>query len=106
MLNTVWQPHITHRHLGNGGYRQSLFAPYLSSITNRRGQRQCTFFGFDSFAEAYQWYQQIQKLGHRVALRHSQRVNSHYEVKVWGLTTEEFMSFWRLLAEQRKQQEG
>lgn len=103
MPNTVWQAHLTHKDLGNG-YRQCLLAPYISSIINARGQRQCTFLGFESFDEAYRWYQQTQKLGYCVALRLAQRVNSRYEVKVWGLTTEELMSFWRQLAEQRQQQ--
>ncbi len=105
MPNTQWQTHITHKHLGNG-YRQCLFAPHLSSITNGKGQRQCTFFGFDSFLEAYQWYQQTKKLGHRVAWRLALRVNNYYEVKVWGLSTEEFVSLWRQLAEQRKQRQA
>ncbi len=105
MLNTVWQTHITHQHLGNG-YRQCLFAPYLSSIVNPKGQRLCSFFGIESYPDALTWYQQMKASGYRVDLRPSQRVNTRYEVKVWGLTTEEFMSFWRQLAEQRKQPEA
>lgn len=104
MPNIAWRTSMTHQLLGIG-YRQCLFAPYVSSIVNRQGQRLCSFFGFDSYPDALTWYQQMKASGYRVALRHSQRVNSPYEVKVWGLTTEEFMSFWRQLAEQRKQQE-
>lgn len=83
MLNTVWQASITHGHLGKG-YKPCWLAPYLLTITNEKGQRQCTFFGFDNFLDAYQWYQQAKNLGHRVALRLAERVNTRYEVKSGG----------------------
>jgi hypothetical protein len=94
------KPQVIHHLLGNG-FRLCLLAPYLATIVNRNGQRQCTYVGFDNYAVAKNWLSQIEQ---RATLRRAKRLSTKFEIKIWGLSTEQIMFLWRQISSWQPQQ--
>jgi hypothetical protein len=96
MTQAIARPNIIVTHVSlEDGFRLCLLAPYLATITNPQGKRQCTYVGFEKISVARNWLSQIK---HKAVLRKAKRLSTLYEIKIWGLSTEEVMSLWRHLS--------
>ena len=67
-------------------WRLNCFLPHLATITNPKGQRHTTYFGFNSYKEAQVFYQYLttNKLCSKAIIRRSQRLSQYkFEIKAW-----------------------
>lgn len=72
-------------------WRLNCLLPHLATITNPKGERHTTYFGFDNYQEAQAFYQYLDenRLFSRALIRRSQRlVSCNYEIKTWGVDSE------------------
>jgi hypothetical protein len=63
----------------------------LATITNPKGERHTTYFGFNSYPEAKVFYQYLStnNLCRKAIIRRSQRLaNCPFEIKAWGIGSE------------------
>jgi hypothetical protein len=88
---------ITCRTLGNG-WRLNFLYPNLATITRPNGTRQCTYIGFENELRARAMYTVLLREGYRTDLRLAERLSTQWELKVWGLSTEDIMNLLRNLA--------
>ena len=69
-------------------WRLNCLLPTLATITNPKGERHTTYFGFNNYQEAQVFYQYLpqNRLCSRAIIRRSQRLSSCiYEIKAWGV---------------------
>ncbi len=69
-------------------WRLNCLLPHLATITNPKGQRHTTYFGFNCYQEAKVFYQYLtnKNLCSNAIIRRSQRLSScAYEIKAWGV---------------------
>lgn len=69
-------------------WRLNCLLPHLATITNPKGERHTTYFGFDDYQNAQAFYQYLTKnrLCSKAIIRRSQRlVSCQYEIKSWGV---------------------
>ncbi len=69
-------------------WRLNCLLPNLATITNPKGERHTTYFGFDNYQDAQAFCQYLTKnrLCSRALIRRSQRLSSCvYEIKSWGV---------------------
>ncbi len=69
-------------------WRLNCLLPTLATITNPKGERHTTYFGFNCYQEAKAFYQYLtnNNLCSRAIIRRSQRLSScAYEIKSWGV---------------------
>ena len=67
------------------------FLAHLATITNPKGERHTTYFGFDNYPEAQEFWQYLteNRLCSRAIIRRSKRLSSClYEIKSWGVGSE------------------
>ncbi len=69
-------------------WRLNCLLPHLATITNPKGERHTSYFGFNNYQEAKTFYQYLTKnnLCSSAIIRWSQRLSScAYEIKAWGV---------------------
>ncbi|MEM8780334.1 MAG: hypothetical protein AAGF26_15980 [Cyanobacteria bacterium P01_G01_bin.49] len=69
-------------------WRLNCLLPHLATITNPKGQRHTTYFGFNSYREAQAFYQYLMtnQLCLKAITRRSQRLSQYnFEIKAWGV---------------------
>jgi hypothetical protein len=96
-ISTIPRNAITCRNLGDG-WRLNFLYPNLATITRPNGTRQCTYIGFENELRARAMYAELLSEGYRADLRLAERLSTQWELKVWGLSTEDIMNLLRNLA--------
>jgi hypothetical protein len=84
------QIQVSRTSLGEGWHLNSL-SPRIATITTPKGQRQTTYFGFNSQPEAEKFRNQLIINGNckEARLRQAERLSQYlWEVKAWGVNTE------------------
>ena len=69
-------------------WRLNCLLPHLATITNPKGERHTSYFGFNCYEEAKAFCQYLTKnnLCSKALIRRSQRLVSYnYEIKAWGV---------------------
>ena len=69
-------------------WRLNCLLPHLATITNQKGKRHTTYFGFNNYQEAQAFYQYLNKnrLCSKALIRRRKRlVSCQYEIKSWGV---------------------
>lgn len=69
-------------------WRLNCLLAHLATITNPKGERHTTYFGFNDHQEAKAFYQYLTQdnLCSRAIIRRSKRlVSCNYEIKTWGV---------------------
>ena len=69
-------------------WRLNCLLPHLATITNPKGERHTSYFGFNCYREAEVFYQYLNEnnLCSRAIIRRSQRLSlCNYEIKSWGV---------------------
>jgi hypothetical protein len=77
--------------LTSGGWRLNIISPRLATITDPHGNRKTTYFGFDTQEKAEifkDWLIKNSGCSKAIVRCRNQRLNTQWEVKAWGVSTE------------------
>ncbi|MEL4896115.1 hypothetical protein [Crocosphaera sp. Alani8] len=75
----------------DNNWRLNCLLPHLATITNPKGERHTTYFGFDNYQEAQAFCQYLTQnnLCSRAIIRRSQRLSlCAYEIKTWSVDSQ------------------
>lgn len=76
-------------------WRLNCLLPYLATITNPKGERHTTYFGFNSYPEAKVFHQYLSSnhLCTKAIIRRSKRLTvCLFEIKAWGIGSDILVS--------------
>ncbi|PSF30493.1 hypothetical protein C7H19_23810 [Aphanothece hegewaldii CCALA 016] len=69
------------------GWRLNYLYPRFATVTRPDGSRHCSYIGFDDLNTAQSYLETLSQ-NYKAELRTGQRLETCYEIKVWGLSTE------------------
>ncbi|MGH2412716.1 MAG: hypothetical protein ACRDEA_03260 [Microcystaceae cyanobacterium] len=81
---------ICHKISLEPGWTLNVLNPRIATITNSKGERKTTYFGFETKQQANAFKQAMisRKLCTDVRVRKAERLSTKWECKIWGVSTE------------------
>lgn len=76
--------------LSDDGWTLNVLSTRVATITDPKGNRKTTYFGFDSIekAEAFKDFVETHSMVTGLCLRKAARLNTEWECKCWGVSHE------------------